>query len=47
MSKFGVEPDLLYMSTGRPLELWREAGDVLSTSLLPGLDLPLAGIFED
>jgi hypothetical protein len=28
------------------VELWREAGDVLSTSLLPGLDLPLAGIFD-
>jgi Uma2 family endonuclease len=32
---------------GRPVELWREAGDVLSTSLLPGLDLPLVRIFED
>jgi Uma2 family endonuclease len=30
-----------------PMELSREAGDVLSTSLLPGLDLPLARIFED
>ena len=28
-------------------ELSREAGDVLSTSLLPGLDLPLALIFEE
>jgi Uma2 family endonuclease len=31
----------------RPVELWREAGDVLSTSLLPGLDLPLVRVFED
>jgi Uma2 family endonuclease len=29
------------------MELSREAGDVLSTSLLPGLELPLARIFED
>ena len=32
---------------GRPVELCREAGDVLSTSLLPGLDVPLVRIFED
>ena len=32
---------------GRPLELSREAGDVLSTPLLPGLDLPLARIFRE
>jgi Uma2 family endonuclease len=31
----------------KPDELWREAGDVLTTSLLPGLDLPLVRIFED
>jgi Uma2 family endonuclease len=31
----------------KPAELSREAGDVLSTSLLPGLDLPLIRIFED
>ena len=31
----------------KPVELWREAGDVLSTSLLPGLELPLMRIFED
>ena len=31
----------------KPAELSREAGDVLSTSLLPGLELPLARIFED
>jgi len=29
------------------VEWSREAGDVLSTSLLPGLQLPLARIFED
>ena len=29
------------------VELSREAGDVLSTSLLPGLELALARIFED
>ena len=32
---------------GRPVELSREAGDVLRTPLLPGLDLPLARIFRD
>jgi Uma2 family endonuclease len=32
---------------GLPLELSREAGDVLTTPLLPGLDLPLARIFKD
>jgi hypothetical protein len=32
---------------GKPVELSREADAVLSTSLLPGLDLPLARIFED
>ena len=31
----------------RPLELSREAGDVLTTTLLPGLELPLARIFRD
>ena len=31
----------------KPVELSREAGDVLSTSLLPGLELTLARIFED
>ena len=31
----------------RPMELSREAGDVLSTPLLPGLLLPLARIFRD
>ena len=31
----------------RPLELSREAGDVLTTPLLPGLDLPLARVFRD
>src|SRR5215510_11534503 len=31
----------------KPVELSREAGDVLSTSLLSGLDLPLMRIFED
>lgn len=32
---------------GRPIELSREAGDVLTTDLLPGLDLPLARIFRE
>lgn len=31
----------------RPIELSAEAGDVLTTSLFPGLDLPLADIFQD
>ncbi|OFW13818.1 MAG: hypothetical protein A3H29_12845 [Acidobacteria bacterium RIFCSPLOWO2_02_FULL_67_21] len=30
----------------RPVELSREAGDVLTTPLLPGLELPLARIFR-
>jgi hypothetical protein len=29
----------------RPLELSREAGDVLTTPLLPGLGIPLAQVF--
>jgi Uma2 family endonuclease len=32
---------------GRPLELSREAGDVVATPLLPGLELPLARIFRE
>ncbi len=32
---------------GRPIELSREAGDVLTTSLLPGLEPPLARIFRE
>jgi Uma2 family endonuclease len=32
---------------GRPIELSREAGDVLRTPLMPGLDLPLARIFRE
>jgi Uma2 family endonuclease len=32
---------------GRPIELALEAGDVLTTPLLPGLELPLADIFKD
>ena len=31
----------------RPPELSREAGDVLATPLLPGLELRLADIFKD
>jgi hypothetical protein len=31
---------------GRPQELASEAGDVLTTTLLPGLDLPLSDIFR-
>ena len=34
-------------SFARPTELSREAGDVLTTSLLPGLDLSLARIFRE
>ena len=33
-------------SFGRPLELSAEAGDTLTTPLLPGLSLPLARIFR-
>jgi Uma2 family endonuclease len=32
---------------GLPVELSREAGNVLTTPLLPGLDLPLARVFRD
>jgi Uma2 family endonuclease len=32
---------------GRPVELSREAGDVLTTNLLPELDLPLTRIFRE
>ena len=32
---------------GRPLELSREANDILTTTLLPGLELPLARLFRD
>ena len=32
---------------GRPIELSREAGDVLTTPLLPGLELPLARILRE
>jgi hypothetical protein len=31
----------------RPIELSREAGDVLTTPLLPGLDIPLAQVLAD
>jgi hypothetical protein len=49
-----VDPDLdvvrIYRSVdvfARAHELSRETGDVLTTPLLPGLELPLAAIFED
>ena len=50
-----VDPDLdvvrVYRLEGgqfaRPVELSREAGDVLTTSLLDGLTLPLTRIFRD
>ena len=51
-----IDPDIdvvrFYKRTGnarfgRPIELSREAGDVLTTDLLPGLDLPLARIFRE
>jgi Uma2 family endonuclease len=32
---------------GRPIELSRETGDILTTPLLPGLELPLARIFRE
>jgi len=32
---------------GRPIELSREAGDVVATPLLPGLEIPLAGVFRE
>ena len=32
---------------GRPIELSREADDVLTTPLLPGVQLPLRNIFKD
>jgi Uma2 family endonuclease len=32
---------------GRPRELSREASDILTTSLLPGLELPLTRIFRE
>jgi Uma2 family endonuclease len=50
-----VDPDLdavrVYRRSGdlfgRPIELSREAGDVLTTTLLPQLDLPLQRISAD
>ena len=49
-----VDPELetvrVYTRAGdgyeRPVELRREAGDVLATPLLPGLEMPLARIFK-
>ena len=49
-----VDPDLQTVRVfrrereryGRPIELSREAGDVLTTSVFPGLELPLARIFK-
>ena len=32
---------------GRPLLLTLRDGDALSTPLLPGLEIPLAAVFED
>jgi Uma2 family endonuclease len=32
---------------GRPIELSHEAGDVVTTPLLPGLEIPLAGVFRE
>jgi Uma2 family endonuclease len=50
-----VDPELdvvrVYRRSGerfdRPVELSREAGDVLTTPLLPGLEMPLGRIFRD
>jgi len=32
---------------GRPVQLSAEAGDVMTTALLPGLEIPLARVFAD
>ena len=50
-----VDPDIdvirIYRRSGdrfeRPVELSREADDGLTTALLPGLEIPLARVFED
>jgi Uma2 family endonuclease len=50
-----VDPDIdvvrVYRRRGdsfvRPIELSREGGDLLTTDLLPGLELPLARIFRE
>jgi Uma2 family endonuclease len=50
-----VDPDIdlirVYRRSGeafaRHIELSREAGDVLTTTLLPGLEMPLARIFRE
>jgi Uma2 family endonuclease len=50
-----VDPDIdvirVYRRDGnhfaRPIELSREAGDVLTTPLLPGLEIPLPHVFKD
>ena len=50
-----VDPEIdvlrMYRRNGdrfeRPVELSRAAGDVLTTALLPGLELPLSEIFEE
>ena len=50
-----IDPELdtvhVYRRAGelyeRSLELWLEKGEVLTTPLLPDLDLPLMKIFED
>ena len=50
-----VDPDIdvirVYRRDGdhftRPVELSREAGDVLTSPLFPGLDIPLAHVFSD
>ena len=50
-----VDPDIdvirIYRRSGerfeRPVELSREADDVLTMALLPGLEMPLARVFRD
>jgi Uma2 family endonuclease len=50
-----VDPEIdvirVYRRSGarfaRPMELSRENGDVLTTALLPGLDIPLTRVFDD
>jgi Uma2 family endonuclease len=50
-----VDPEIdvtrIYRRTGerfgRPIELSREAGDVLETALLPGLEIPLVRVFQE
>jgi Uma2 family endonuclease len=52
---WSIDPELdvvrVYRRDGerfaRPVELSREAGDILTTALLPGLNLPLERVFQE